>query len=202
MPYSLTPNSFDFTRTVPFAKGLMLEIPKTVRNKITRTHMDVAVAYVRDPMNHDSDPASMLFEEILAVLYVIHNVPEECVHALVDQEALDEWFRYLVRYERLQETAREILPEEYVKVQMTLARMNALHEIVGLNTKYRHSHTLRRDFIKDFKGLFPDTTALIERCEPTKNLPILDMAELDSMTTLDQAAALLFIGKSLGLSSL
>jgi hypothetical protein len=28
------------------------------------------------------------------------------------------------------------------------------------------------------------------------------MAELDSMTTLDQAAALLFIGKSLGLSSL
>jgi len=201
MPYSLTPNSFDFTRTVPFAKGLMLEIPKTVRNKITRSHMDVAVAYVRDPMNHDSDPASMLFEEILAVLYVIHNVPEECVHALVDQEALNEWFRYIVaKYEHHQETAHEILPAGYVEVQMDLARWKALHEIVGLNTKYRHSHTLRRDFIKDFKGLFPDTAALIERCEPTKTLPILAIDELDS--TLDRAAALLFLGKSLNLPSL
>jgi len=163
--------------------------------------MDVAVAYVRDPMNHDSDPASMLFEEILAVLYVIHNVPEECVHALVDQKALDVWFRYIVaKYEHLQETAREILPEEYVQVQIDLARCEALHEIVGLNTKYRHSHTLRRDFIRDFKGLFPDTAALIERCEPTKNLPILDIGELDS--TLDRAAALLFLGKSLNLPSL
>ena len=201
MPYSLTPNSFDFTRTVPFAKGLMLEIPKTVRNKITRCHMDVAVAYVRDPMNHDSDPASMLFEEILAVLYVIHNVPEECVHPLVDQEALHEWFRYIVgKYEHHQETAHEILPAGFVEVQMDLARWKALHEIVGLNTKYRHSHTLRRDFIRDFKGLFPDTAALVERCEPTKNLPILAIDELDS--PLDRAAAFLFLGKSLNLPSL
>jgi len=199
MSYSLKHrSSFDFTRSVPFSKGLVLDLPHQVREKISRTHMDVAVAYVKDPMNHESDPASMLFCEILAVLYVMQNIPEECVHPLVDQDALDSWFRFIVqRYPHRLETANDILDPLYVQRQLEIARWNALDNIVGLDTKYRHSRTLRDDFIHDFKGLFPDTAALIAELSPSKT----DNRQLDFINSnlegMEAIAASRFLGYSL-----
>jgi len=115
----------------------------------------------------DDDPGTP--EEILATVYISEVLPESVTHDDFDAMAFMSRLSELILEDpELYQKADEILSASMMEEMISVQQVVSLAEIKGLTDKYRHSHTLRRDFINKYSVLYPVACSYLRECKPEK----------------------------------
>lgn len=122
-----------------------------------------------------AEARQMIFAGHLATLWAAEFMPEELVSAFFHNGPFITEIR--CAFHRLDDAGSRFMLK-MIKPAMgpatfdRLTRLRAfteLKKITPLTTKYRHSHTLRLDFCRDFGYIYPAAAELIKRERPMKN---------------------------------
>lgn len=122
------------------------------------------------------------FKELLSYAMIDELIPEQYVSPFYDMDNVNAWLRAKLNYSPTCDYSRHrvallkatLSTRRWISVT-SFAACDALDSIVSLRTKYRHSHTLRKQFRDDFSVLFPAAAKLVELAKPMKNAPVDDL---------------------------
>lgn len=130
---------------------------------------------------------------VLAVVWLSENLDEQYHHDGFDRTAFIAILSEAIADSpRLMIQAGDILSADLMDHMITVAQVTALPQIIGLTEKYRHSHTLRRDFCRKYSVIYPTACAYLEACLPEKANRTLHRPWVD-MEGLEESALFIFL---------
>lgn len=139
--------------------------------------------------NDDMDHMGFVF----AVVWLSENLDEQYHHADFDRTAFIAILSEAIADNpRLMLQADDILSADLMDHMITVAQVTALPQITGLTEKYRHSHTLRRDFCEKYSVIYPTACSYLEACSPEKANRTLHRPWAD-MDGLEESALFIFL---------
>ena len=173
--------------TVSFDDNTSLLWPSSHFNTI---NLIMGLTWITDGKNvedfHDA-------EDVLLTVYLSEALPAEHHHD--DFDAMG----YMARLSELMMEdikvywlADAILSADVMEQMITVQQAVSLAEIKGLTSKYRHSHTLRRDFINKYSVIYPVACAYLRECKPEKTNRTVHRPWKD-MDGMDESALYVFL---------
>jgi len=132
-------------------------------------HVESAINTVVYNIPHPGGPLDDLpYEEVLALFYVACKLPTEMHHDDFRFDLVVDEMGYYMRDRDMHSEVRIVCGEDAFNLAMKHVQLASLFQITGLSTKYRHSHTLRRDFVMKYSALYPAACKWLLEAEPSK----------------------------------
>ena len=132
-------------------------------------HVESAINTVVYNIPHPGGPLDDLpYEEVLALFYVACKLPTEMHHDDFRFDLVVDEMGYYMRDQDMHSEVRIVCGEDAFNLAMKHVQLASLFQITGLSTKYRHSHTLRRDFVMKYSALYPAACKWLLEAEPSK----------------------------------
>jgi len=156
-------NSLITYNTVRFNNDVSLQYPSS---HFTSTALTIGLTWITSGKGaekfHD-------FECVLATVYLTEVLPAEHWHddfdAMGFQARLSE---FIIQDPDFLLKADDILSADMMDQMITVQQVVSLTDIRGLTAKYRHSHTLRREFINKYSIIYPVACDYLRECKPEK----------------------------------
>jgi len=108
-------------------------------------------------------------EDVLLTVYLSEALPAEHHHPDFDAMGFKSRLsEMMMEDKKVYWLADAFLSTGVMEEMITVQQAVSLAEIEGLTSKYRHSHTLRRDFINKYSVIYPVACDYLRECKPEK----------------------------------
>lgn len=132
-------------------------------------------------------------EDVLLTVYLSEALPAEHHHPDFDAMGFKSRLSEMMMEDiKVYWLAKAMLSADVMEEMITVQQAVSLAEIKGLTSKYRHSHTLRREFINKYSVLYPVACDYLRECKPEKTNRTIHRPWMD-MDGMNESALYVFL---------